>query len=107
MNMSETNNRSSVTPEGWHNVTPRIAVNDAKGLVEFLKRVFGATGEYLQTRPSVIKVGDSPVMISDTEIRKTMNAFLYVYVDDTDATYLRALDAGARSLEEPFDTPYG
>jgi uncharacterized glyoxalase superfamily protein PhnB len=34
-------------------------------------------------------------------------AFLYVYVEDTGATYLRALEAGATSLEEPFNTPYG
>jgi PhnB protein len=32
---------------------------------------------------------------------------LYVYVDDTDVTYRRALDAGALSMEEPLDTPYG
>ena len=36
-----------------------------------------------------------------------MPAFLYVYVDDTDATYRRALEAGARSLEEPLDMLYG
>jgi uncharacterized glyoxalase superfamily protein PhnB len=36
-----------------------------------------------------------------------MPAFLYVYVDDIDATYKRALEAGAVSLEEPWDTPYG
>ena len=36
-----------------------------------------------------------------------MTAFLYVYVGDADATYRRALDAGARSLEEPRDVPYG
>jgi uncharacterized glyoxalase superfamily protein PhnB len=36
-----------------------------------------------------------------------MPAFLYLYVDDIDATYRRALDAGAMSLEEPQDTPYG
>jgi uncharacterized glyoxalase superfamily protein PhnB len=47
------------------------------------------------------------VMVSNVGIRKVMTAFLYVYVDDADATYRRALDAGARSLEEPFDTPYG
>jgi len=35
------------------------------------------------------------------------NSFLYVYVSDVDGTYQRALDAGALSLEEPFDTPYG
>jgi uncharacterized glyoxalase superfamily protein PhnB len=34
-------------------------------------------------------------------------AFLYVYVDDADDVYLRALRAGATSLEEPSDTPYG
>jgi uncharacterized glyoxalase superfamily protein PhnB len=34
-------------------------------------------------------------------------AFLYVYVDDADAVWRRAVDAGARSLEDPLDTPYG
>lgn len=55
----------------------------------------------------MITIGDSVVMISDTRIRSPMPAFLYVYVNDTDATYRRALDAGARSLEEPSDVPYG
>jgi uncharacterized glyoxalase superfamily protein PhnB len=82
-------------------------VHDAKQLVEFLRQVFGATGDYRPDRPSVIKIGDSSAMISDAGIRNAMTAFLYVYVNDADATYLRALDAGARSLEEPFDTPYG
>jgi uncharacterized glyoxalase superfamily protein PhnB len=36
-----------------------------------------------------------------------MPAFLYVYVDDSDSTYKRALLAGATSLEEPADMPYG
>jgi PhnB protein len=36
-----------------------------------------------------------------------MAAFLYVYVDDTDATYRGALAAGATALEEPADMPYG
>ena len=34
-------------------------------------------------------------------------AFLYIYVDDADGTYRRALAAGAVSIEEPWDTPYG
>ena len=46
-------------------------------------------------------------MISDAGARSPMAAFLYVYVSDTDATYQRALDADARSLEEPADMPYG
>jgi PhnB protein len=81
--------------------------HDARGLVEFLKRVFAATGEYWEALPSEIRIGDSVVMISDAGVRSPMTAFLYVYVSDTDATYQRAVDAGARSLEEPADMPYG
>lgn len=36
-----------------------------------------------------------------------MTAFLYVYVADADAVYRRALDAGARCLEQPSEMPYG
>ena len=46
-------------------------------------------------------------MVSPTTEREPFAAFLYVYVDDADATYSLALRAGARTLEEPFDTPYG
>src|SRR5438034_8681308 len=100
-------NRSTGTPEGWSTVTPRIVARDAEGLVEFLKRVFGATGDYLQAAPSVVRIGDSQIMISDTGARGPVTAFLYVYVADADATCRRAVEAGARTLEEPFDTPYG
>ena len=99
--------RPRVVPEGWHTLTPRIAVHDAQQLVDFLRRVFAATGDYRQAVPSMVRIGDSMIMISDTEIRRPMTAFLYIYVDDTDSTYQRALDAGARSLEQPCDMPYG
>jgi uncharacterized glyoxalase superfamily protein PhnB len=99
--------RSSFTPAGWHAVTPRIVANDAKGFVEFLKHVFHATGEYLQERPTEVRIGDSRILISDAGARSPMTAFLYVYVSDTDATYRRAVAAGVRVLEEPIDVPYG
>ena len=105
--MNETTDRFPFAPEGWHTVTPRIVAHEARDLVEFLKQVFGATGEYRQARPSEVRIGDSFIMISDAGIRSPMTAFLYVYVNDTDATYQRALNAGARSLEEPSDMPYG
>jgi len=105
--MKETTKRSHFIPEGWSAVTPRIVVHDAKNLVEFLKKVFGATGEYRQDIPSVVRIGESLVMINDAGIRSPMTAFLYVYVADADATYKRAIDAGAHSLEEPSDMPYG
>jgi uncharacterized glyoxalase superfamily protein PhnB len=105
--MKETTNPSHFAPEGWHTVTPRIVVDDAEKLVEFLRQVFGATGDYRPDLPSVIRIGDSMVMISDAGARSPMSGFLYVYVSDTDATYRRALDAGARALEAPSIMPYG
>jgi PhnB protein len=92
---------------GWHSITPRIVVREPALLVEFLKQAFGATGDFCVERPSVIKIGDSLVMISDVEPRQAMPAFLYLYIDDVDAVYARALAAGAVSLEEPADLPYG
>jgi PhnB protein len=94
-------------PEGWHSVTPRLVVSDPARMVEFLRQAFGATGDLETERPAVIKIGDSLVMISSVGPREAMPAFLYVYVDDIDTTYKRALEAGAVSLEEPLDTPYG
>jgi PhnB protein len=94
-------------PEGWHSVTPRLVVHDAARLVEFLKQAFGGTGDYRTDRPSVIKIGDSLIMVSTVGPRDAMPSFLYLYVDDIDLTYKRALEAGAVSLEEPQDLPYG
>ena len=98
---------TSPTPAGWHSVTPRLVVSDPAMLVKFLKQAFGATGDLQKERPSVITIGDSLVMISNVGPREAMPAFLYLYVDDIDASYQRALEAGAVSLEEPLDTPYG
>jgi len=105
--MHESIERLQLNPEGWHTVTPRIVAQEAQQLIEFVKYVFGATGDYLSDRPSVITIGDSMVMISDAGIRNPMPAFLYVYVDDTDEVYRRALKSGATSLEEPANMPYG
>jgi PhnB protein len=97
----------SFAPAGWHTVTPRIVARDASGLVEFLSYVFGAAGTYDSASPSIITIGDSKVMVSEAGPRNAVGAFLYVYVHDADAAYRRALERGARSIEEPFDTPYG
>jgi len=105
--MRKISSHPSFAPKGWHTITPRIVATDAKGLVGFLRHVFDAQGKYREAAPSEIRIGDSIVMISETGVRPAMTAFLYVYVADTDATYRRALEAGARSLEEPAPMPYG
>ena len=94
-------------PEGWHSVTPRLVVHDVAKLVKFFKKAFGATGDYRADSPSQIRIGDSLVMVSSVGSRDAMPAFLYLYVEDIDAAYQRALKAGAISLEEPQDMPYG
>jgi uncharacterized glyoxalase superfamily protein PhnB len=98
---------TKTVPEGWHSVTPRLVVYDIARQVEFLKDAFAATGDLRTEIPSVIRIGDSLVMVSGVGPRDAMPAFLYLYVDDVDKTYERALNAGAVSIEEPRDTPYG
>jgi PhnB protein len=104
---SSPDTQQPASPEGWHAVTPRIVVHGAERLVMFIQQVFGASGEYQPTRPSELRIGDSIILISDAGTRNSMTAFLYVYTKDCDATYRTALRAGARSIEEPFHTPYG
>ena len=95
-------------PDGWHTVTPRIVVPDPENLVAFMKIVFQAQGECHHGRPAEIRIGDSVVMVSDGDsLRDPMPAFLYVYVEDADSTYQRAIAANALSLEAPADMPYG
>ncbi|MGH9018252.1 MAG: VOC family protein [Acidimicrobiales bacterium] len=94
-------------PPGYRAVTPRMVVSDVAAAVEFLRVVFGATGEIPSGRPAEIRIGDCLVMVAPTAERPAFPAFLYVYVDDADLAYERALAHGAASLEEPRDTPYG
>ena len=99
---------SEFQPLDWPTVTPRIFVSDPENLVAFIKRVFDARGEYRPGRPAEIRIGDSVLMVSDGDgLRGAVNAFLYVYVEDADAVYARALAANAVSIEEPGDMPYG
>jgi PhnB protein len=92
---------------GYRSVTPRMVVHDVAAQVDFLREVFGGTGAFAPGSPAEIHIGDSLVMVSPTSERESFPAFLYVYVDDADVAYARAMTAGAISLEEPRNTPYG
>jgi PhnB protein len=98
---------SNFQPAGWHTVTPRIIVHGAEKLVEFVKHVFGAAGQYRSGAPAELQLGDSIIMISDAGARDPMPACLYVYVESADITWQRAIQAGAQSIESPLNTPYG
>ncbi|MGE3076987.1 MAG: VOC family protein [Dehalococcoidia bacterium] len=94
-------------PEGWHSITPRLVVPDVEGQVVFMREAFGATGEYVEGRPAELKIGDSMVMVSGVGVREARPASLYLYVEDADATFGKAVAAGAEVIEAMRDTPYG
>jgi PhnB protein len=101
-------------PDGYHTLTPYLTVHGAAGLIDFLKRAFDAQEHSRTARPdgtvmhADLQIGDSRLMVSEaTEQWKAAPTGLYLYVPDTDATYRRALEAGATSLMEPADQFYG
>ena len=104
---SEDAQASNYQQPGWHTVTPRIIVAGAEKLVEFVKHVFGAAGQYRSQAPAELRLGDSIIMVSDAGVREPTTACLYVYVESADITWHRAIEAGAQAVEPPLNTPYG
>ena len=88
-------------------VAVRLFADDPRSLVRFIVDVFDAEGAYCEGRPSMLRVGDSDLMVAGTQARAATNTVLYVYVADADRTYHRAIAAGATCVEEPSDTPWG
>lgn len=84
---------------------PQTSPSDLVGAVQFLRTVFDGSGDVEEGRPAEIRIGDSLVMVTPTGQRDLFPAFLYVYVYVyvADATYRRALQAGAETLEAPLD----
>jgi PhnB protein len=101
-------------PDGFHTVTPYLTVPGIPKVIDFLKQAFDAKEIERIQRPdgtvhhAEIKIGDSIVMMGEPQGQWTTRpGVLYVYVDDVDSTYRRAVQAGARSLSEPADMFYG
>jgi PhnB protein len=105
--MHKTSSPPSNLPAGWHTLTPRLVVDDPRGQLEFLRRVFGARGDYQEGRPTIVRIGDSVLMISPSALRNAATNFLHVYVDDAASVHAIAIAEGAMSIEAPFTTPYG
>ena len=94
-------------PEGWQNVIPRLFSKDCKGLVEFVKEVFDAEGDFHQQRPTELKIGDSVLMVSNAEVRGEYRSCLYVYVKDVEKVFNEASRKKITVIEKPLITPYG
>src|SRR5476649_2671936 len=89
-------------PEGYNQVMPYLIVENAAAFIEFTQKVFGAEEKFKAMRDehtimhAEISIGGSVIMIADaTEIYKPQPAGLFVYVDDCDAVYAKAIANGA------------
>lgn len=110
-------NKALPRPPGHHTVTPGFVVPRAAEVLAFLERAFG--GELVErydgpngtVAHAEVRLGDSVVMFGSAgEHMPAMPASLSYYVQtgaEVDATYRRALDAGATSVAEPKNQFYG
>lgn len=101
-------------PAGYHSVNAFVIVDGAGSLIDFLRDAFGAGERERITRPdgtighAEVRIGDSVVMLTDaTEQLAPRPSAFYLYVDDVDETFRRAVAAGAAVRSEPADQFYG
>ncbi|HEY2961716.1 MAG TPA: VOC family protein [Pyrinomonadaceae bacterium] len=98
--------------EGFHSVIPYLTVHRPADLIDFVKHSFSAT-EHMRTTGSAggmhaeVQIGDSVVMIGGAEHITPQPAAIHLYVPDVDDAYRRALAAGATTIFELKDQPYG
>jgi uncharacterized glyoxalase superfamily protein PhnB len=102
------------TSETYRTVTPYLVVPDADAELRFLVAAFGATeqlchrDEHHSVRHAEVRIGDSLIMLGQAgEQWKALPAALYLWVENVDEVYSKALAAGATSLSAPEDKPYG
>jgi uncharacterized glyoxalase superfamily protein PhnB len=100
-------------PEGHQAVMPYLMLSDAEGFINFIEKVFDARLRVRQMRDDIIghceaDIGGSTIMFSQARDRwKPAPANLFVYVEDADACYARAIEAGASEVTPLEDQDYG
>jgi len=109
-------------PEGFHSVTPYLSIKGAKEAIEFYKNGFGAVEAFRLPTPTGeiahadIVIGDSHIMLSEPCEESAMPSpealggstiGIYLYVEDVDAMFSRAVDAGAEIVKPVEDQFYG
>lgn len=101
-------------PEGYQQIMPYLIVPNAAGFMTFMQTVFGATERMKIMRDDThvmhaeLQIGASVIMLADATGQWTQqNAGMFIYVDDCDAVYKKALKNGATSVMEPVNQDYG
>jgi PhnB protein len=104
-------------PEGMHTLTPVVSVSPCAEFIEFAKKALGATEVSRAADPSGAKIWHAQLRIGDSNLfcndefpemgatKRTLSVWLYA--EDVDAAYARALAAGATSVHAPMDMFWG
>jgi PhnB protein len=100
---------SQTVRPGFQSVVPYLSIQGAAKLVEFLTAAFGAQHTFLAPSGThfEVKIGDSMVMIGDVGNGTPNAGQLFMYVENPELLYRRAIEAGATSVMEPCDRPWG
>lgn len=100
--------KQSFKPSAYNSVSPYLVVDGASHTIEFLVKVFGAVELRRIADPAgrlmhaEVRIDDTVIMLGDSaEGWPPAPAHVHIYVADVDATYRRALAAGASSVQEP------
>jgi uncharacterized glyoxalase superfamily protein PhnB len=95
-------------PQGYTSAAPYLIVDDVRSLIRFLTLAFGAEGLRFYERPdgavkhAEVRIDDTVLMLAEAvKGWPAIVSNVHVYVSDVDATYERAIKAGAKSLQEP------
>jgi PhnB protein len=113
---------SSKIPQGFHTVTPALVVRNAAQAIEFYKKALGAEELMRMASPdgkighAELKIGDSIIFITDENPEMNCKSpqtlggtagSLYLYVEDVDKAFKRAVDAGGKTIMPVADMFWG
>jgi PhnB protein len=105
-------------PEGFHTLTPQIAVKNGDKAIAHYKEALGAKELRRMTLPgsdkimhAALEIGDSKMFLSDVAMQKQdpkgIGSAFYVYVENVDTAHKRALAAGMKQVMAPMDMFWG
>lgn len=102
-------------PIGHNVIMPYLMLSDARAFAAFMNKVFDAEQTFSKQREdsevimhSELQINGATIMFCDaTEQWQPQTANMFIYVPDADATYNKALEAGATSVMPPTDQNYG
>ena len=101
-------------PSNYQTVMPYLIIEHAAGFLAFMQTVFGAaeTMKVMRDEHTImhaeIMIGECTIMFADaTDQHAARPAGMFIYVDNADETYQKAIDAGATVICNVSDQPYG